>query len=251
MQNKYGKSGKFSVFISNVQRNDGNTKQFLEDAGVNFPVYDQVNLSHAPCGRGIPHAVLFDHRGNIVKQGHPNSLYPLVEELVKKVAANPPASAILGGMTIKHCQAQAKALTQGGVIYWQLKALEKFAGRQDEKGDEARALLRTVRNWVDLEVTRFKGMAKTAPGAAAYELGGFVKRIAKMKDHPEMAALSKALMADAKVKEIVRVHRDLAKVNAKIDKKGESKATTKELARIKARLDKIGTKEATDLAKSL
>ena len=83
MQKKYEESGKFTVFLSNVQHNNAESVQFLEQAGINFPAYYQVLLPHAPCPGPIPHAVLFDHKGRVVKTGRPDTLIPLVEALVK------------------------------------------------------------------------------------------------------------------------------------------------------------------------
>lgn len=257
MQNKYGKTGKFTVFFSNVQMNDASTKEFLESKGVNFPVYHQVRLPHAPCGRGIPHAVLFDHTGKVVQTGHPSKLYPLVEDLVKKVTRNPPASRILGGLKIEHCEAQAKALTSGGIIYWQLQALDKFAERDDAKGQEAKKLAAAVRTFVAEEVRRLKDLAKEQPGNTAFQLEPLVKQLQKMEEHADMAALYKSLVADADVKAMVKIRKDIAKLDAKIAKSGDSKSTASAQKRIKARLEKLGAgdspvaKEARELAKAM
>lgn len=237
MQKKYEASGKFTVFLSNVQHNTPDTARFLKEAGVTFPVYDQVHLPHAPCPQGIPHAVLFDHRGRVVKTGRPTELLPLVDALVKAVP--PPPAPILGRIDVKYCHGEAEALQRGAVILWQLNALDRYAKTDDAKGAEAKALAQWVRKWIGLEKARLKELAGRQPAKAAVQLETFCKQLTKLPDQEAMRTLLKSLTGDRFVRDLVRARKDLARVHARIEKKGASKSTKNELRRIEKRLRKI------------
>ncbi|PIY36602.1 MAG: hypothetical protein COZ06_35630 [Armatimonadetes bacterium CG_4_10_14_3_um_filter_66_18] len=72
MQQKYAKSGKFTVFLSNVQNYSDEVGAFLRENGPTIPLYEQVRLPHAPCDGGIPDAILFDHTGKVIAHGSPS-----------------------------------------------------------------------------------------------------------------------------------------------------------------------------------
>ncbi len=241
MQKKYEESGKFTVFLSNVQYNNAESVQFLKQAGINFPAYYQVLLPHAPCPGPIPHAVLFDHKGRVVKTGRPDTLIPLVDALVK--ATPQPARPILGEIQVQHCIAEAAALRRGAVILWQLKALDKYAARDDAKGVEAKALSLQVRKWIGLESARLKELSARQPANAALELQTFCKQLAKLPEQEPMQTLLKSLTGDKFVKSLVNSMREAARVRARIKKSGSSKSTDAALERIRKKLRKMAATE--------
>ena len=241
MQKKHDASGKFSAFLSYVQRKSPEAVKFLNDKGVNFPVYNQVRLPHAPCGRGIPHGVLMDHTGKVVATGHFSRLASKIEELIK--ATPDPIPEILGDVTVKHCKSQAKRLGGTGSISMPLKELDRYAKRDNDKGKEAKAMAEAVRSWLDKEQTRLKELVGKQPARAALSLEAMVKRIKGLEGEEAMKAELKALAADKDVVALVKIVKGLDKVQAKIDDKGKSKSTERDLAKVKKKLAALLSQE--------
>ncbi len=210
MQQKYGKTGKFTVFLSNVQNYNDETVKFMKANAPGIPLYNQVRLPHAPCGGGIPHAVLFDCKGNVVAAGDPTELQGKVEALIKAVPEPRPqplaqAADILGGMKIAYCTAQADKLVAGNPIDPILKELKEISGNGDEAAKEAKKLAQAVSIYVEYERTDLKENASTSPAKTLNRLNLFsiqVKGIVWEKDVNELIAKLKTdkdvvLLADS------------------------------------------------------
>ncbi len=253
MQNQYGPSGKFTVFGSNVQRNDAKTTEFFKDA--NFPLYHQVRLEHAPCGRGIPHAVLFDHTGKVVKSGYPNEdMFKLIPDLVAAAPASGgagPAAPILGDVQVKRCKSEAHGLSQGRPLAPILERLDRYAERSSAKGEEAKALAEAVRTYIDKESERLTKLVEKRPAYAALHLGRLFKRVKGLPAHEALWETLKPLVQDKELVRLVEIVKELEEVKETIEERGESRILDHKLKRIKKKLnDYIESDGPTDRLKS-
>ncbi len=242
MQNKYGKSGNFTVFLSNVQANDSKTKEVLDAAGVNFPVYDQVRLKQAPVQGGIPHAALFDHKGKLVASGHPSQLFSQVEALVKAIHRPPSPTPMLDGIGSRHWRKQVDKLRNGSPIQQSLNFFDRRTKERGEAGEEAKAIAAGLREWIAAEQDRYRKTADKFPSYVASELDGFCKQLARMPERAEMKKLQDELLAKKAVKNLVKIRKEYDKARA--SKRGRGKA----IGKVRKKLDKfIGTVEGDDV----
>jgi len=167
------------VFLSNVQTFNNTVAEYLKQNAPKLPCYNQVRLPHAPGGGGIPHAVLFDHTGKVVAQGHHSQLLQKVEALIK--ATPDPPAAILGDVEPKHCKSYAQKLADGKAILPVLKMLLPLSKKDDDKGKEAKQLIEAAKAFVKSEQTRLEKSAETAPGMTLYELNKFYIQVRGFK----------------------------------------------------------------------
>jgi thiol-disulfide isomerase/thioredoxin len=239
LQKKYAKTGKFTILASHVQSFSKEVPAFLQKEGVTFPVYQQFREAKAPCGRGIPHAALIDHKGNVVAEGYPSDLYPKVAALV---AAAP--APIIGSVEIKFCKSQAKALEAGRGIAGVIKSLQKLAAVEGEKGEEAKALLDTATGYLEKRKTALIEKASTKPSAALKELTAFSKQINGMECNADVKAKIAELKQDASLRKLIKFRKDIEKLNAKLAKR-ESSSTRKALEKLKASLQKFIDSKST------
>lgn len=238
MQQKYAKSGKFTVFLSFVQTFNEDAGKFLKEKSPTIPVYEQIRLPHAPCGRGIPHAVLFDHTGTVVAVGAPDELEQKVEALVN--AAPDPPPEILGGLEIKSCTSLAEQLAAGKPIDPILKKLAVLAGKDDEGGKEAKQLTEAVNKYIESEKTRLKGAADSSPVKTLLRLNGFLIQIKGMSGEQEVKDLITTLKKDKNVALLVTTMQQVDALQAKILKnKKTSKADEKAFAKAKETIRKM------------
>lgn len=237
-QNKYSKTGKFTVFLSFVQTYSDDAGVFLKKNAPTIPCYEQVRLPHAPCGRGIPHAVLFDHTGKVVDQGSPTKLLDQVEALVK--AAPDPPSPILGGIEVKYCKSQVKPLLDGKAIAPSLKYLTALAGKEDDKGKEAKALTEAINKYIDTKKDSLVKGVETTPAKTLLELDTFCLQVRGLECENEMKALQMKLKKDKDVMLLINIMKKVETAQAKIAKRGKtSSSDTKFFSKAKAAVQKM------------
>jgi hypothetical protein len=239
MQQKYAQGGKFTVFLSNVQNFSDEARAFLEKNAPTIPLYEQVRLPHAPCGRGIPHAVLFDHTGQVVAQGSPSELEAQVEALV---AATPdPPSGILGEIEPTFCRNQAAQLAAGKPIAPILKNLAVLAAKDNEAGQEAKQLVEAVNAYVQEETERLKEKAESAPARTLCKLNSFAIQVRGMSCEPDIKALAATLRKDRNVVMLATAMQQVDVLQRKIAKQGgdPNKADTSKLANAKESIRKM------------
>ena len=247
MQNKYYKTGKFTVFLSYVQTFNNTAGDYLKKNAPTVPVYNQVRLKHAPCGRGIPHAVLFDHKGKVVGTGSASKLITQIPDLVK--ATPDPPSPILGGVEVKYCKSQAKQLADGKSIASTLKYLKLYAAKDDDRAKEAKALIEAVNNYVEKEKERLIKSSETAPAKTLLQIKPFALQIRMMECEKEIKALYTKLKSDRYINILSNTMNQVKKTQDKIAKKGtagksEIKALEKSKASLKKMIDSPNTPEA-------
>ncbi len=238
MQQKYAKSGKFTVFLSFVQTFNEDAGKFLKEQAPTIPVYEQINLPHSPCGKGIPHAVLFDHTGAVVATGDPDELEQKVEALVKATPDPPPE--ILGGLEIKSCTSLAEQLATGKAIDPILKKLTVMAEKDDESGKEAKQLAEAVNKYIESEKTRLKESADATPAKTVLKLNGFLIQIKGMNGEQELRDLVAKLKKDKNVALLVTTMQQVDALQAKIAKnKKSNRADDSALAKAKETIRKM------------
>ena len=164
LQEKYAKTGKLAVIGSHVQGYDKKRiDALLKAKGVSFPVFQQLRLSEAPCGRGIPHKVLIDHQGKVIASGHIPDLDKKVKELVARVPAANPSSVMYDSVEIKHLKREVKYLQLGRPVKNTLTAFERKASTGGEAGAEAGAVVAAVKAWGDKEYQEAVNLKSEAP----------------------------------------------------------------------------------------
>lgn len=171
LQDKYAKTGKFTVIGSHVQAyNKKAVDALLKQSKVNFPHYQQLRITKAPCGRGIPHMVLFDHEGNVVGNGHINNLESEIKKYIK-LAPNPgDISPMVGDLEIKFFQREQKNLMPGKPVKSTLGQLERKAEGDSDEAKEAKAIIEAVNNWGKSELEAAEKLKSSAPTEAYSKL---------------------------------------------------------------------------------
>jgi hypothetical protein len=241
---KYAKSKKFTVFLSFVQSFNDEAGTFLKKNAPTIPCYLQVRLKHAPCGRGIHHAVLFDHTGKIVAKGSPNQLLEQVEALVKATPDPPPP--ILGGIEVKYCKSQVKPLVAGKAIAPALKYLKALAAKDNDKGKEAKSLIDAANKYVEIKIESLKKETETTPAKTLAELKKFYIQIRGMKPEKEVKGLILKLKKDKNVNLLASIMKKVDVTQTKIAKRGKTgKSDRKIFTKAKAALQKMIDSEKT------
>lgn len=171
LQDKYAKTGKFTVIGSHVQAYSKKAVDaLLKQSKVNFPHYQQLRLSKAPGGGGIPHMVLIDHEGKVVASGFISNLESEIKKLIK-LAPNPEDfSPMVGDLEIKHFKREQKYLIPGKSVKSILGQLERKASGSDEEAKEAKAIIEAVNNWGKSELEAAEKLKASAPTEAYFKL---------------------------------------------------------------------------------
>ncbi len=257
LQKKYAKTGKFTVLASHRQMTAEEAKQFCASQHVNFPVYHMYTVKGAPCGRGIPHAVLIDHTGKVVKAGHPSELYDMVAKLVKETPT-PPAP-ILGGLKVKFWKSQAKALGAGGPVLGVLNLLRNSSGGGTPKAEEAAKIVKAVEHYLDSRTKSLLALAENKPALAYNEIKPFLRQVSGMEVGASLKDVYAKLNSDPAVKALAAVRLEIDKVRAALAKR-ETRSGQKKLLALKAKALKVADRsgassalisEAKELADSL
>ena len=233
LQQKYAKTGKFTVLASHRQDFSNEVKPFLSKNKVTFPVYQFFDEPAAPCGRGIPHAALFDYKGKLISSGYPSDLYPLVAKLVKEV---PPP--IIAFVEVKYCKSQAQALGSGRPVLSTLKALEKIAAGSGPKAEEAKQLVDAANTYLEKRKNKLLELANNKPSQALVPLASFVKITAGLPVEKEARAKLTELKKDGSLKKFIRIRAKIDKLAAKLEKRNSS-STKRALDAAKQELQKF------------
>ena len=167
MHSKYSKTGKFTVIGSHVQSyNKKAVDGLLKQSKVTFPHFQQLRITKAPCGRGIPHKVLFDHEGNVVAEGHISNLESEIKKLIK-LAPNPgDFSPLTAEVDVKLLKREAAQLKLGRPVKSALANLQRKAGGNDAAAKEAQAIIDAVNAWGEKELAETEKLKATAPTQA-------------------------------------------------------------------------------------
>jgi len=259
LQKRFAPTRKFTVIASHVQADAQAAKTFCASQKVNFPVYQQLRLKNAPCGRGIPSAYLFDHTGKIAAKGHPAGLYGKVASLVKAVPN--PLSTMIGDLEPKHFRLLAKGLVPGRAIGPSVLALERATKSTiDTQAKEAKAILERIHDWIAGELARTKQLSKSQPTKALQAADRLVRTVRGMPEEKEAAQVLKSLKNDPNVRVLAMIAKDVETLRRRIEVRGQSKAARMTAARLKRRIEILLKKdglteavktEAGELLKSL
>lgn len=236
LQKRFAPTRKFTVIASHVQADVQAAKKFCASLKVNFPVYQQLRLKNAPCGRGIPSAYLFDHTGKIAAKGHPATLYGKVASLVKAVPN--PSSPMIGDLEPKHFRLLARGLVPGRAIRSAVLALERATkSKIDTQAKEAKAILEHVRDWIAGELARTKELSKTQPTKALQVADRLVRTVRGMPEEKEAAQVLKSLKNDPNVRVLATIAKDVDTLRRRMEIRGQSKAARMTAARLKKRIE--------------
>ena len=242
MQRKYVRSGKFTVIASHVQADKKAAAAFCRKMRVNFPVYQQLNLPKAPCGKGIPSAYLFDHNGKIVAKGHPTTLYSKVGALVRAAPARTTAKAadatspMLKDVELDRLKYLEKTLLPGRSIRGTLVQLERKAKQDDKTGAEARAVLQSVKAWTAAELQKAKALSTAQPAHAMVKADMLTRTLRLMPGGRKAQDILKPLKADRNTALLASNVKSLDTLTARIDQLGPSAATKREAVALKGRI---------------
>ncbi len=177
MQKKYASKG-FTVLGNHVQGLTPQVKEYLEKEGITFPVYQFLNLPQAPCPGGIPHSVLIGANGKIVAEGHPSTLYSLVEKELKNVVDGTP---ILADVELKKYKSLAKTLVaNGNNIEGKITSL-----RTKTDDEEAVKICAAYDSWLENEKTRIGNLCDENPLKAMKEIAILKKAVPSVNDFDE------------------------------------------------------------------
>ena len=167
LQDKYAKTGKFTVIGSHLQSyNKSAVDRLLEKSKVTFPHYQFLNIKKAPCGNGIPHMVLFDHEGNVAGNGRISNLEAEIKKLIK-LAPNPgDYSPLTAEVDVKLLKREAQQLKLGRPVKSALANLQRKASGNDDTAKEAKAIIDAVNAWGEKELAETEKLKATAPTEA-------------------------------------------------------------------------------------
>ena len=255
MQDKYAKTGKFQVVLSHVQ---GENKKAIEGVlsknKVTFPSYQQLRLKNAPCGRGIPHMVLFDHEGNIVEQGYIQDLDKKIAKLVKATPNPADYSPLYETVDVKHNKREVTGLKLGRSVKSALATLSRKAQKKDAAGLEADAIIKAVHAWGEKELTDATAQLETAPTTAYGRLVILNKTFYGMPLVKELPKTLSPLMKDKYFKYLAGLGNQLARL--KSDTKRTQRSKDSLIRTYQTFIDKYPAsetlkKEAADIIKQI
>ena len=242
LQRQFAKTGKFTVLASHVQRSSEDAVAFCKSKSVNFPVFQQFREPLAPCGRGIPSAVLIDHKGNIVQTGHPGRLYDLVKDLVRSTPNPPPP--ILGDVKVKYWAKYAVALGKGKPVVPILKLMKQSASLDTPKGREAKELSEAVEAYLNTQTDELAELAETEPALAAMRMKRFLKQARGMPQTKKLNSIYSKLISDSSVKALVALHLEMNKLQARRAKR-DSRSIRKKLRALGLKMEQLSEKKGT------
>jgi hypothetical protein len=100
-----GELSPFGLLVVGAHAQKGTTDKILSVAksrGVNFPVVQSASVTNAITIKAIPHCLLFDHTGQCLYQGHPDSVEPKVRAAVSAslidAVGSPAPTGSVGGL---------------------------------------------------------------------------------------------------------------------------------------------------------
>ena len=158
LQDKYAKTGKFTVIGSHLQSAD--PTKFLKSKKITFPNYSQLRHPDAQ-PRGIPHMVLIDHKGKVLKSGRVSDKE--IEAAIKEAAGSSP---LWDSVDVVHHKRTVKNLQVGRPVKSTLSMLSVKAKKDDESGKEAKAIIDAVNSWGETELSNINKLKDSAPTKA-------------------------------------------------------------------------------------
>jgi thiol-disulfide isomerase/thioredoxin len=218
LQNDLGKTGKFIVIGSHAQGMSDDVTKMLASKGVNYPVFQQLRLPHAPSAGGIPFAYLFDHTGAIVGKGHPSALYKQAEELVAKTP-----SPLLYGIKVKYCKSEVKKITKGKGWKSAMAALQKRVDGEGEDAQEAKLLLGNVNSYIKGQLDLGRAGLERNPTVAYADLRKLSKKLAGLPEGKEAKSLADKISKDKSFKRLRTMRAMIDKMGTKLNKKKNAK----------------------------
>ncbi|MBI4712180.1 MAG: redoxin domain-containing protein [Planctomycetes bacterium] len=155
---KYSPSGFVLIGIHRQNEPADKVTSFCKSQKINYPIYQQGDISGVSFS-GIPHFCVFNHRGELVFDGHPARAGKKLDETVKN-APDP----LVGEGPYKKLSALAGQIAKSknyGNIMGQLKKKSESADA-DEKA-EAEKLLARLNNYAQRQKTKADAFKDTEP----------------------------------------------------------------------------------------
>lgn len=164
-------AGKPVVFLgSHVQgRADEAVIKLMQGAKCEYPVYQWFAVNGAPKAIGIPHAYVYDSRGNMIWHGDPYGDYAAFEKAIltaAKAASKAIPNSLVEGLEIKHCKDLARRLTFGQNIEPVLKTLQARSAKGGPAGEEAKAILAHLDAWAETTAADLRQTLESSPSQA-------------------------------------------------------------------------------------
>lgn len=201
---EYKKTGKFILIGAHFQGlNEDAIKKVLKDNGVTYPVYQQAVLGKPKLPSYIPFSYIIDHTGKILWSGSPSSNVDKILKDAIKAAPASGAGTLIGGIEVKYNKSFARNLVVGKNIDTNIKRLTALAAKDDPKGKEAAALVKSCNDWLTAEKTRINQLKETAPAHTLIAINQLFKTSpaagAEFKD------IHKKLQADQNVRRLMQL----------------------------------------------
>ncbi|MDX9862484.1 MAG: hypothetical protein RBS99_16355 [Rhodospirillales bacterium] len=137
----------------------------------------------------------------------------------------PEGRPILNGVPLKHFTPLENRLVIGKPLKPALAPVTIAAKANNEKGDEAKAILSAVDNWTVAELKRLQEMQEKQPVAALEELERYLKTVRGLPTATEAEKAIAALKKEKGVLELARIRAGIGDYLKKLDHKGPSRAT--------------------------
>jgi len=187
LQDKYAKTGKFTVVGSHLQPSD--PTKFLKSRKITFPNYSQLRHPEAQ-PKGIPHMVLIDHKGKVLKSGRVSDKE--IEMAIKEAAGSSP---MWDSVDVVHHKRTVKNLQIGRPVRSILSTLSAKAKKNDDAAKEAQAIIDAVNSWGEKELNDINKLKETAPTKAYQKMEVLNKTFYGMplvkQVYPEMLKMKK------------------------------------------------------------
>ncbi len=173
---KLKKDKRFVFLLSHAWPGPEKAKAFLERAkATHLPAYQQVALGDARVPGGVPNALVFNHKGELVWRGHPASQSGTeMDDAITKALSEIPDLASLKSAKLNH------DLTKRIAMWKNLESVRKTlairAKKGDAKGEEAKALLDKINAWIADQKGKINRAEKSRPSLALHLL----RRLSKM-----------------------------------------------------------------------
>jgi thiol-disulfide isomerase/thioredoxin len=155
----------FGLLILGSQVQGGEVDEVRAKAarhGANFPILQGGNVRGSDDAGGIPHALLFDHKGDCLYRGHPTKAEPLIRKAVgealvagaKREKFSPPLEPIV------------KELKAGKPPAGLLARVAGLRTTKGQVGEDATALLDSMTAVGQKKLKEAEGLAGSSPGEA-------------------------------------------------------------------------------------
>ncbi len=239
----FKKDKRFVVVLSHVWPfNEERIKGFLDKTGAeDLPTYQKLRLAGEPLPNGVPHARVYNHKGECVWKGHPSN-HKDMEEAIKAALKKAPKAG--GGSSKNALMFEDLEVTLNKDIFKQLvigkniekhrKALAARAQQPNPKGIEAKVILDEIETWIEIQKGSVDADKEEYPSRALQTLRMLNKMLpTETRDYKEL------FLRLSKDKKVVFLEGARQKIAQALTKKQSVKQRAASFKMIRQRLSKL------------